>query len=184
MAISQQIDQLEQQLRAVRIEYERYFSGNLPIPPVPLLEKFRKNLTRTRNTRGQNSIERFRLSNLEASFHAFNEMFSRRIRRIEMGQSAVPRSAASAATEAQLDPSQGVRIGGDQDAASIESLYNALYRGAGSRAADLETFRTYIQQQYSKIQAKTGCRQVSFRVVEDEGKKKLRAKPVREKSRS
>ena len=45
---------------------------------------------------------------------------------------------------------------------------------------DLDAFATYLARQQQLIRDRTGCDQVSFRIVEENGKKKLKAKPVRE----
>jgi hypothetical protein len=43
---------------------------------------------------------------------------------------------------------------------------------------DLDTFRGYLQKQMTQIRDKTGCDAVQFRVVNEDGKVKLKAKPV------
>jgi len=43
---------------------------------------------------------------------------------------------------------------------------------------ELEAFRGYISRQIESIRIKTGCDAVQFRLATEEGKLKLKAKPV------
>ena len=43
---------------------------------------------------------------------------------------------------------------------------------------DLDSFGRYLQQQVASIQQKTGCAEVQFRVAVEDGKVKLKAKPL------
>ena len=50
-------------------------------------------------------------------------------------------------------------------------------RGAAAKL-DLESFRSYLARQIEEIRAKTGAEQVQFRLTEEQGKVKLKARPV------
>ena len=64
-------------------------------------------------------------------------------------------------------------------APSIEALFDGLYRQAKRPpTADLETFHAYIAQQLAAIRQKTGCTEVQFRIATEDGKLKLKAKPL------
>ncbi|MCP4203077.1 MAG: hypothetical protein GY769_14240, partial [bacterium] len=82
------------------------------------------------------------------------------------------------AAEAKLpDPRKGVVLGDRESSSAVEALYRGLYR-PGS-AMDLERFRSYIHRQAEVVRAKTGCREIQFRIAVQDGKMKLKAKPVR-----
>ena len=62
---------------------------------------------------------------------------------------------------------------------AVEAIWRGLAAaGNASRSLELETFRGYLAQQIDTIRAKTGAGSVQFRVVEEGGKVKLKAKPV------
>ncbi len=67
------------------------------------------------------------------------------------------------------------RLETDAVEALFQGLVNRNPRGANM---DLDTFRTYLERQMAQIRDKTGCAAVQFRVVNEEGKVKLKAKPV------
>jgi hypothetical protein len=174
MGYEQAIDRLAQEVRQLRIDFERFFAGDLPAPPEGLRTQILAHLRELRNANLQSAIDNFRLGSVEAQFNAYNELFNRRLREREEGRARVPPPPA-----AHLDPGSGVVVGAAPEAGAVEALFQRLY-GRGSRAAkvDLETFRTYLTSQVTSIRGKTGCAAVQFRVTEEGGKLKLKAKPV------
>ena len=42
----------------------------------------------------------------------------------------------------------------------------------------IDSFQTYLRRQTEAIRQKTGCDEVQFRVAEEDGKLKLKARPV------
>ena len=124
--------------------------------------------------------ENFRLGTLEAQFNSYHEMYGRRLRDAEEGRGT--RSGEHAAVAIRHDPRAGIALGPqlDQESrAGIEALFAGLYHQANRPpTADLETFRTYIAQQLAAIRQKTGCSEVLFRVANEDGRLKLKAKPL------
>jgi hypothetical protein len=62
-----------------------------------------------------------------------------------------------------------------------EAALMALYAGVsrGGNRIDLAAFRAYLDRQVAAIRAKTGCSQVRFRLVVEQGQTKLKARPIR-----
>lgn len=60
---------------------------------------------------------------------------------------------------------------------AVEALFAGLARRGASKL-DLDSFRGYLAQQLEAIHGKTGAAEVQFRVAEEDGKLKLKAKPV------
>jgi hypothetical protein len=62
---------------------------------------------------------------------------------------------------------------------AVAALYGALSRQkSGAPAMELDAFRGYLARQIESIRIKTGCEAVQFRLAAEEGKLKLKAKPV------
>jgi hypothetical protein len=61
----------------------------------------------------------------------------------------------------------------------VEALFAGLARAGGAARLDLESFRGYLEKQAAEIRAKTGAERVQFRLAQEEGKIKLKARPVR-----
>ena len=75
---------------------------------------------------------------------------------------------------------RGVVLGGQADAVAVKALYRGLYKHHGQKPnMDLDRFHSYIDRQAEAIRAKTGCREIQFRIAVQDGKMKLKAKPIR-----
>jgi hypothetical protein len=122
-------------------------------------------------------VDNFRLGALEAQLNSYGEMFSRRLRVREEGKEA-PRHTASGAFP-RHDVDAGVVVGPRCEQDAVEALFQGLAeRNPRGATMDLDTFRGYLERQVAQIRDKTGCTAVQFRVVNEDGKVKLKAKPV------
>lgn len=171
------IDSLEARVRSFRIECERFFNGALPIPPEGLRDQVRARLRQLQERPGLNHADRFRINQIEARFNSYVELFNRRLREQEEGRS---RAAIQAAQEtgSRFDLEQGVEVGPNVEGEVVEALYNGLSKSAGSPRFDLESFRSYLEEQNAAIRAKTGCTRVRFRLATEGGRTKLKVKPL------
>lgn len=125
----------------------------------------------------RSAAEQFRLSSIEARFNSYSELNHRRLREREEGR--VSRAAAPSGGRAPLDPAAGVVITDRLEADAVEALYGALARqSTGAPPMEIEAFRGYLSRQIESIRIKTGCDAVQFRLAAEEGKLKLKAKPV------
>ena len=168
---------LDQAIRRFRIDFERFFSGNLPMPPEQLRINIINQLKELHTIHMKAVGHRFRFNSLEAKFNALLVLFNRRLREFELGKNA-RRARGPAVVE--IDPLQGVVIDEKPSAAAAQALFHGLYADTGSGpTADFEKFQTYLEKQADKIRQKTGCSQVSFRVAPEKGKLKLKAKAVK-----
>ena len=168
---------LDQDIKRFRIDYERFLSGNIPIPPEQLRVKIQNQIKELHTVHLKAVSHRFRFNTLEAKFNALLVLYNRKFRAHELGGAA--RRDAEAVRK--LDPSEGVVVGKTPSTEAVAALYQGLYSGGDSnRIADLDKFRGYIQKQAEQIRSKTGCSEVRFRVSSEGGKVKLKAKPVSE----
>lgn len=86
---------------------------------------------------------------------------------------------APVSTARAFDPAEGVVVSDRLEADAIGSLYDALSRQqSGAPAMALDQFRTYLSRQIEAIRLKTGCEKVQFRLASEDGKLKLKARPV------
>lgn len=185
----QQLDRLEREIREVRIEFERFFNG---APEVELrdVERRRQRIGQElKALRSSNlkSVELgFRLAALEGRFHSQGELVTRRVRQLEEGAPPAMRRLAEGLAGEADGPMAG---GGERDAGfevagavsqeAVEGLYRGLHRSSGSRPRfDLASFRTYLERQLETVRERTGCDRVVFRIAEEDGKMKLKARPV------
>ena len=177
--LEREIDQLAALIQKFRVDSQRFFAGDLLLPPEEMRDKIVAELRRLRGSGLKGAAASFRLGSLEAQFQSHLDLFGRRLRAREQGAAGVAARAESASTP---DPEKGVILGQRDSSAAVEALFKGLYQR--NPTMDLERFRAYIQRQAETIRAKTGCREIQFRIAVQDGKTKLKAKPVRSASPS
>ncbi|HXO43058.1 MAG TPA: MXAN_5187 C-terminal domain-containing protein [Thermoanaerobaculia bacterium] len=204
--VSEAIDHLAGEIRQLRVDFERFFSGALLIPPDELRRRVQARLRQLRSLNSMSAVDRFRLGDLEARHNSYDELFTRRLRDREEGRLRAgptpmtsmtpltppppprPSSAAGYAPDAAGaagDAGAGsIVIGADPDPRAVAALYaqvtaaDAPGGGAEGPRFDLASFGSYLQRQAAAIRAKTGCAEVQFRLAAEDGKLRLKARPL------
>lgn len=165
---------LEAAVEQFRVDIERWANGALPIPPEEARGRIQRELREVRAAAAKGAVEQFRLGSLEARFNSLSELHGRRVREREEGRAA---PVARALPEPpRHDARAGVVVSARLERDAVEALWQGL-SGGGARL-ELETFRGYLARQLDEIRARTGSGSVQFRVVQEEGRLKLKAKPI------
>lgn len=180
---TQQLDLLADGIEKFKVEFERFLAGATLIPPEEHRMKLVRDLRELRGINLRASADQFRLASLEARFNSYSELFNRRLRDREEGRGGRhPRPTPhSAVLQRQHDAATGVVVTDRLEPDAVDALYQSLTRrgsSGGSPAMELTTFRGYLSQQIESIRLKTGCDAVQFRIATEDGKVKLKAKPV------
>ena len=171
-------DRLDRRIQQLKVEYNRYFAGDLPLPPTGLRDEIDAEMRRLRAINMRRSVDAFRFSAIEAKLHSYSEMYARRVRAAEEGKVA-PRRPSHPAMTPIWDADAGIVVTPRLESDAVEALFAGLVQRNGKAPTmDLDTFRNYLQRQVAQIREKTGCESVQFRVATEEGKVKLKAKPV------
>ena len=180
-ALTDTLDQLGRDIRQLQIDFERFFNGGLPIPPESLRTRIQVQIRNLRDLTLASAADNFRLADLEARFNVYSELFNRRVREREEGRHPVFRPVTTV-EKPRYDPAAGIVFGAKVDPAAVEALYQGLTgRGEGPKF-DLDSFQTYLARQAAALREKTGCAEVQFRLADEDGKLKLKARPVLAKS--
>ena len=168
---------LDQDIRRFRIDFERFFSGNIPIPPEQRRINITNQIKELRTERLKTVAHRFRFNTLEAKFNALLVLFNRRLRELELGRKT---RRIAEMTEDEFDARSGIVIRETPSDAAAQALFQGLYADSASGPkADFGKFQEYLAKQATMIRKKTGCQDVSFRVASEKGKLKLKAKAVK-----
>jgi hypothetical protein len=178
--LSDALDQLGRDIQQLRVDFERFFNGALPFPPDELRGRVQAQI---RQLRGMSTlataVDGFRLGDMEARFNSYNELFNRRVRDAEEGRHPAARPAPPPAPPRRYDPERGIVFGDRIDPQAAEALYQGLAASPGDAPRfDLDSFQTYLARQVTAIREKTGCTEVQFRLAAEDGKIKLKARPV------
>lgn len=170
------LDLLDRDIQRLRIDFERFFNGALPFPPEELRHRIQTQLRTLRNASGLGVAESFQVGNLEARFNTYGELFNRRLRDAEEGRRQAGQAAAAPAPT--YDADQGIVLGDRIPDAAVAALYGGLTGAGEGPRFDLGSFRSYLSKQIEAIRQKTGCTEVQFRLAVEEGKMKLKARPL------
>lgn len=177
MTPQQRIERLESAIRDLHVEYEKFFNGARETPPSEMAEAVRGEIRFLRSANLRAVADNWRLAQAEARFASYSELHNRRLRQREEGRG--PRAASAIERRPTHDPRQGVVVADRVDPEAAEALYAGLARAsAGGPGFDLDRFQAYLEKQVETIRAKTGCRQVRFRLEPDGDRLKLKAKPL------
>ncbi|HEX6898776.1 MAG TPA: MXAN_5187 C-terminal domain-containing protein [Thermoanaerobaculia bacterium] len=176
--VSEAIDQLARDVQQLRIDFERFFSGALPFPPEELRNRVQAQLRQLRGATLNTAVDNFRLGDLEARYNSYNELFNRRLRDQEEGRHHHVR-LAPAPEARRFDAARGIVFGERLEPEAVQALYQGLVSAPGdSPRFDLDSFQSYLAKQVNAIREKTGCSQVQFRLATEDGKVKLKARPL------
>jgi len=169
------LDQLGRDIRQLQVDFERFFNGALPFPPEELRTRVQNQLRQLRNLNLTAAVDSFRMADLEARYNTYNELWNRRVRDQEEGRHGAVRPAGPQAP--RYDVERGILVDGPVAPEAAEALYQGLARSEAPKF-DLDSFRVYLERQAAAIRTRTGCGQVQFRLADEDGKLKLKARPV------
>ena len=97
VSIERDLDLLERSLTSLKVDYERFFAGDLKVPPVAARRKVEEVLRRVGNVDVERAAEAFRLQALQGRFTALTELWDKRVSAKEEGRGLfrAPRAAAA-----------------------------------------------------------------------------------------
>lgn len=177
-----QLDLVADSIEKFKIEFERFLAGATVVPPDEHKARLVRDLRELRTANLRTSADQFRLASLEARFNSYAELFNRRLRDREEGRGLRQPRPATAPAERRFDAVAGVIVTDRLEAEAVDALYQTLTRrvsaASSAPAMELETFRRYLSQQIESIRLKTGSEAVQFRIASEDGKLKLKAKPI------
>jgi len=196
MALSDDLDRLDQSIRQLQVKWDMFFAGQEKKPPNELQRDIERLIRQYAYQEIRNNGDRFRYQSLTARYNTFNELWQKRLRAREEGKvfgmhglkaeklpPSPPPAPPPAPGRAGSGGSDQYRIGdASRDAAAVRALYNQYVAerqklGEGGAPA-FESFQQLISQQTSKILGK-GAKAGDFRLDTKGGKVSLKAKVVK-----
>jgi len=182
---------LDAALRKLEAEYNMYFAGRLPRPPVEARARVAQLVTKLDRAYIQNYADRFRFNTLQARYSSFAELWDRGLMAREEGRIGpfAPKrrdEPAPKAPEAPPVPAEKVvHVASFSDPSRqmdrLQALYEQLVearRAVGEQAVPFHRFADLVKTQVQKLQSK-GSAEVAFRVSVKDGKVNLTAKGVK-----
>ena len=181
-AADDELRALESKLNALKLDYERYFLGTRPREPVMLRQEIQKTVTIWANQAIQNTALRFKFNAINSRYQALKRQWDGILRQMEAG--TYKRDVFRAKIRDKGPGPARERAADSGSANAGEALFESYREAAqacGQSVSGLSAkkLQAVVDKQTAALRAKTGCKDVSFRVVVKDGKVKLKAAPVR-----
>jgi len=191
------LNQLEKDVRQLKIEYEQYFGGGRARPPADTEWRIELILKRYADrSAGMSFGQRFRYNNLTQTYAKYREIFRKRLKEREEG--IVPRhfGAAAKAIEAERARANAGRGASrakrappfavacsdpDGEAKKVEQLYQAFFSakqsvGENTDRLTLDNFQKFLREKTQQLKKQKGCQQVEYVVAVEGGQVRLKAR--------
>ncbi len=197
--IDELLDTLDQKILRLRNEYEQFFSGVVKREPVDKREEVAALIRRIGRERIYNTAQKFRYQQLRARFTSFSTYWNRTVKQLEEGTHRRDlfrvRLREQVEKEQQSDraqitpkgagkPSKKQTVDTVQDPGALKQVFQdflATRQKCRERTDNVQFDKMvqFMQSQTQTIKKQFGCQAVRFEVVEDQGKAKLKAIPVK-----
>ena len=197
VSIERDLDLLERSLTTLKVDYERFFTGELRTPPTAARRKAEEILRRVGNVDIERAAEQFRLQAVQARYTAMAELWDKRVAAREEGRGLfrVPRKAPAAGAPSPVPPPPAHRpksVSSDGDASTsvkaigrgdMKSLFDRFCAARASAGEDVsklryDRFEDLVKKQAAEIRRTTGATRLAFEVQTREGKVRLVGRPL------
>ncbi len=190
-ATDEDLNQLEKEIRQLKIEYEQYFGGGRSRPPTDTQWRAEQMIKRYSDRGADMSFaQRFRYNNLAQTYAKYMDIWRKRLKQKEEG--FVPRhfGAAAKAIAAEREKVQAAQqewevvvacSDPDRETDKVAKLYRALVdakQKAGEETAglNLEGFSAFLRQKTQQLKQQKHCDQVEYLVRIEGGHARLKAR--------
>jgi hypothetical protein len=178
MTVDEELAQLDDYIRRLKIEYEVYFSGGSPRPPRDTVFRVDTLIKKYSDASKMNFGQRYKFNQLVQKYAVNNDLWRRKLKEKEegRGQFGVQRPEAAA----PAGPVRVVCADPEKEKDKIEQLLKAVVearRQTGERVDNIDpaTFAKFVRDKTKQVKESLGCDKVAFSVSIEEGKVKFKA---------
>ena len=187
--IDEELDELDNNLKRLRVEYDQYFLGILKRPPEVLQGRVQKVIVKYANQTLRKTHHKFRFNQLNSKFQIHRQQWGRTLRQIEQGTykghlfRAKLHERERGISDATPNPAMAAPPPQDRPGA-IDKLFDAFTAarkraGDSSAAPDRAKLAELVKKQTAALKAKHPNAKVKFRVAIEGNKAKLVASVVK-----
>ena len=193
--VDEELDELDNNLKSLRVQFDQYFLGILKRPPEVLQGRVQKIIVKYANQNLRKTHQKFRFNQLNSKFQIFRQQWGRTLRQIEMGTyrghrfkaklHEQERGVAAVAPIADETPTPVTQVPVTGKVGAIDQLYDALMAarkraGEGGPAPDRAKLAEAVKKQTAALRQKHPGAKVRFKVAVDGKKAKLVASVVKD----
>ena len=200
MTVDEELSQLENSIRQLKIEYDVYFGGGSKKPPADTEWRVNSLLKKFSDGKGMNFSQRFRYNTLQQKFALYNSLWQQKLKIKEEGyrrpQDAVlgiagmrideEQAAAEALAKKRKNSEDGpfrtALSDVNTDHEALKKLYDAMIDArtkagdANAKSASIDSFKAFVAKKTEQIRKDYGCHAVEYSVEMEGGQVKLKAK--------
>src|SRR3954469_25424537 len=200
MTVDEELSQLENSLRQLKIEYDIYFGGGSKKPPADTEWRVNSLLKKFSDGKGMSFPQRFRYNSLQQKFALYNSLWQQKLK-IKEGGYRRPQDAVLGIAGMRIDEEQAAAealvkkrkaaeegpfktalsdVNTDQEA--LKKLYDAMIDArikagdANAKSASIDSFKAFVAKKTEQIRKDYGCHSVEYSVEMEAGQVKLKAK--------
>ncbi len=176
MSVGGQIALLEKALRDLIRDWERYFAGDLRVPPLDAQERIERRLRTITQQPSRQRAERFHVEQLQHRFTAYMQNWNRMLRAREEGRvrQAPPAEGGRTRTRPPNAASAASVSPGEEPA--LYDRYVAAKQAQGERVGlDRQAFDEHVAAERAKLSKRLGGN-VQLDVLVTDGKVRLAAR--------
>lgn len=175
-----ELERLEHMIADLKVQYEQYFSGLMPLAPDKLHNDVKRKIRELLKAPLKNHSVNYKLKTLEGRYGTFNNYWQRVLKQREEGTYNRDVFKANlrernALEDAKQDTEAGKAEGGVQ--ALFRSYREALEKTTGQKQdLNFDAFKKSLVERAKEFKAKNKDKKVSFKVVVENGQVKVKAK--------
>jgi hypothetical protein len=190
--VDEELDELDQGLKRLRVEYDQFFLGILKRPPNVLQGRIQKIIVKYANENLRKTAQKFRFNQLNSKFQIYRQQWGRTIRQIESGtyrghrfKAALHERERGLVPKGEAPPPEADTPAPATKSGPMDQLYDALLaarRRAGESGPDPDRGKVsdLVRKQTAALRAKHPGAKVRFRVAVDGKRAKLVASIVKD----
>lgn len=204
-SIDEDLNQLEKDIRQLKIEFDMFFGGGRKRPPTEIQWRAEQTIKRYSERGGDmNFSQRFRFNNLSQTLVKNLEVWRKKLKQKEEGREQRHFGAAAKAIAAQREkepkPAPAAQPAAasshpaapaslyettcsdpDREPDKVQQLYKALVEakqkaGEKTDSLTLDNFQNFVRNKTQQLKQQAGAEQVEYSVTVEDGQVKLKAR--------
>jgi hypothetical protein len=192
--IERELNEVERQIGRLRVDFERFFSGELKLMPLQGRRRLENAFRQLWLVEAERAVDRFRLQTLQERYTVMTELWEKKQRVREEGLRLlhrepnpagpkVPREAVPPHPSKAADDAEGaapVKARPRPDFRPLFERYQAARRELGEGASKMtyERFEELVRQKAEEIRNRTGSTKLVFEIRTEDGKVRLLGRPA------
>jgi hypothetical protein len=189
VTIDEELAQLEDSFRRLKIEYDIFFAGGAKKPPLDTEGRVQTLIKRYAENGRMSFSQRYKLNGLTQRYAVFSDLWRRKGRikdegyrrpqdtLLGVGGFGHVEDSPPAAKGAELEPESFVLF--TTDTIEVVALYEAVVRAreaAGQPLGAFESFAAFVQKKSHQIRDQYKCQAVEYTVKVQDGQVQLKAR--------